>query len=88
VRIVGTRGVVEGFGAEKRATLITQDKPLQELKLAADGDMISDFLHSLSNGAPPPMSTYDAFRTTEIALAAQLAADTGHAVSLSEKRLE
>jgi predicted dehydrogenase len=86
VRIVGTRGVVEGFGAEKRATLITQDKPLQELKLPAEGDMISDFLRSLSSGTPP-MSSYDAFRTTEIALAAQLAADTGRVVSLGEKRL-
>jgi predicted dehydrogenase len=87
VRVVGTRGVVEGYVAEKRATMISEDKAFHQLAPVTQ-DMVTVFLRSLSKKVPPPMSTYDAFRITEIALSAQLAADTGRTISLRDSRFK
>ena len=83
VRVAGPLGVVEARVADGSATLLTA-RAATSLPLESSGDLFTDFLHSIKSKTPPPISIYDGFRTTEIALRAQEAADSAaSAVPLS-----
>jgi predicted dehydrogenase len=83
VRIAGTAGVVEARLAEKLATVTTADHLPAALSHAPEGDLFADWLRSIQGKTTPPMSVYDAFRVTEIALRAQEAADLRQAAGLT-----
>jgi predicted dehydrogenase len=84
VRIAGTRGVIETALVERKATLITDEKPPQTLRLSPQTDIFTQFVCSLRGEAPPPMSLHEACRITEIAIKAQQAADTRAVVPLGD----
>jgi predicted dehydrogenase len=84
LRIAGTRGVIETALVEKKVTLCTADKAPHTLTLKPQTDIFTQFARALKGDAPPPLTTHDACRITEIALKAQQTADTGRPVSLGE----
>lgn len=84
VRIAGTKGVIETSLVERKVTLTTADRGPRALPLPTLPDIFSVFVRALRGEGSPPLSRYDAFRITEIALKAQQAADSGRAVSLRE----
>lgn len=84
VRIAGTKGVVEAALEENRTSLITADGGPRALTLSPQPDIFTAFARSLKKDEPPVMSLEDAFRITEIALKAGIAAQTGKRVSLVE----
>lgn len=84
VRIAGSRGVIETALVERKVTLTTGDHPPRTLPLEPEPDLFTQFARSLRGEAPVPLTLHEACRITEIALRAQQAADTGHAVSLRD----
>ena len=82
LRIAGTRGVIEAALVDRRVMLTTSDRPARSLPLDPQLDLFTQFLRSLRDNTPPPISLHEACRITEIALKAQQAADTGQVVSL------
>jgi predicted dehydrogenase len=84
LRIAGTKGVVETNVVERRVTLCTSDKRTRTIPSARSADLFTQFARSLRGEAPPPLTLQEACRITEVALKAQQAADTGHAVSLRD----
>ena len=85
IRIAGTKGVLETALIEEKVTLITSDKAPRSLPRPAPPDIFTAFVRSLSGKTPPPISRYETFRITEIALKAQQAADTHKPVSLMKQ---
>ena len=84
LRIAGTRGVIETALVDRRVTLTTADRPPRSLPLDPQPDLFTQFLRSLRDKTPPPLTLHEACRITEIALKAQQAAETGKVVSLRE----
>ena len=84
LRIAGTRGVIETALVDRRVTLITADRPPRSLPMDPQPDLFTQFVRSLRDKTPPPMTLHEACRITEIALKAQQAAETGQLVSLQE----
>ena len=77
LRIAGSEGVLEVFGAEERVTLITQSGGPRELELPEKVDFFADFLAELAGEGTHLISQEDAFRLTEVCLKARDAAETG-----------
>jgi predicted dehydrogenase len=84
LRIAGTRGVIETALVERKVTLTTADRPPRSLPMDPRPDVFTQFLRSLQDKTPPPLSLHEACRITEIALKAQQAADSGQVVSLRD----
>ena len=82
LRIAGSEGVLEVFGAEDRVHLITGLDGPRELELPEPVDFFADFLDELSGKGEHLISQADAFRLTEICLKAREAAETGQWVPL------
>jgi predicted dehydrogenase len=82
LRIAGSEGIVEVFGAENRVQLITAAGGLRELELPGAVDFFADFLAELSGQGEHLISQEDAFRLTEICLKAREAAETGQWIRL------
>lgn len=82
LRIAGSEGVLEVFGAEDRVHLITGVDGPRELELPGPVDFFADFLDELGGKGEHLISQEDAFRLTEICLKAREAAETGQWVSL------
>ncbi len=81
VRVAGELGVVEARVADGTATLITA-KASAPLPLEAPGDLFVDFIRAIQAKSALPISLYDGFRTTEIALRAQESADNSRTLPL------
>jgi len=80
IRIVGTEGIVEVMAG--RTTLIDKDGE-RELPLEETEDNIFlNFVNHLAHGTEHVIGPLEAFRSTEVALKARDAADTGRPVSL------
>ncbi len=80
IRIVGAEGIVEVMAG--RTTLIDKDGE-RELPLEETEDNIFlNFVNHLAHGTEHVIGPNDAFRSTEVALKARDAADTGQTVSL------
>lgn len=84
VRIAGTKGVVEAALAKNEASLVTANEAPHPLPLTPQPDIFTAFIRSLRKEAPPIMSLADAFRITEIAIKAGMAAQSGRRESLAE----
>lgn len=82
LRIAGSEGVLEVWGAENRVHLITAVDGPQELELPEPVDFFADFLDELSGKGEHLISQEDAFRLTEICLKARDAAETGRWIPL------
>ena len=77
LRIAGSEGVLEVFGAEGRVSLITASGGAGELELPEQVDFFADFMAELSGKGEHLISQEDAFRLTEVCLKARDAAETG-----------
>ncbi len=77
LRIAGSEGVLEVWGAEDRVHLITAANGVRELELPDEVDFFADFLAELSGKGEHIIRQDDAFRLTEICLKARDAAETG-----------
>jgi predicted dehydrogenase len=86
LRIAGSRGVIETALVERKVTLSTADRPPRTLPLKPQTDLFTQFARSLRGEAPPPLTLHEGCRTTEIAIKAQQAAETGQVVSLRDSR--
>ena len=84
VRIAGTKGVVEASLAKEEVTLITAESAPRALAPEPQPDVFTAFVRSLRKQGPPVMTLADAFRITEIAIKAGMAAQSGKPVSLAE----
>ncbi|MEW4569369.1 Gfo/Idh/MocA family oxidoreductase [Tautonia sp. JC769] len=84
VRIAGTLGVVELALADRKVTLTTAQEPPRTLSPDPQLDLFTRFARSLQGEGPPPLTLHEACRITEIALKAQLAADTQQAIPLTD----
>jgi predicted dehydrogenase len=84
LRIVGTDGLIEASLVEHLVTLTTYRREPEILSLSAQTDLFTSFLRANLGESSLPISLEAAFRTTEIAIKAQQAADTGSTVSLRE----
>jgi hypothetical protein len=73
---------VEAILAQARGTLIRADAPPRTLDPAPQPDIFTAFVRALRGEGSLPLSRYDAFRITEIALRAQEAVDTGRIIAL------
>ena len=82
LRIAGSEGVLEVWGAEKRVHVITASDGSRELELPEQVDFFADFLAELSGEGKHLISQDDAFRLTEICLKARQAAETGEWIDL------
>lgn len=82
LRIAGSEGVLEVWGAENRVQLITAADGSRELELAEPVDFFADFLNELAGEGEHLISQEDAFRLTEICLKAREAAETGEWIEL------
>ena len=82
LRIAGSEGVLEVWGAEERVHVITAADGSRELELPEAIDFFADFLGELSGGGEHLVSQQDAFRLTEICLKAREAAETGKWIEL------
>lgn len=75
MRLAGTKGVVEYQGATG-VTVISSDREPRVVKdLPPGGSVFLDFLNSVYNGAEQTLSVEDVYRTNEIVVAAQEAAE-------------
>ncbi len=84
VRVAGTKGVLETALIEKKATLIAAGEPPRALALTSQSNIFTQFALSLLGQGPPPLTLHEACRITEIAIKAQMAADTRSVVSLGD----
>lgn len=84
IRIAGSHGVIETALVDRRVALTTADRRPRTLGLKPELELFMQFVRSLRGEGPPPLTLHEACRITEVALRAQEAADTGHAVSLRE----
>jgi predicted dehydrogenase len=80
IRVVGTAGIVEVMGG--KTTLIDAEGD-RELPLEpTDDNIFLNFVRHLAHGEEHVLGPNDAFRSTEVALKARDAADTGQTVDL------
>ena len=77
LRIAGSEGVLEVFGAEGRVSLIAASGGPRELELPEEVDFFADFMAELAGKGEHLISQEDAFRLTEVCLKARDAAQTG-----------
>ncbi|MHC4885464.1 MAG: Gfo/Idh/MocA family protein [Planctomycetota bacterium] len=78
LRVAGSTGVVEVlFG---KTTLISEEEGVLELPLKEQPQIFADFLGAIAEDRPFRHSHEDAWRLTELCIAAQEAADTGAAI--------
>jgi predicted dehydrogenase len=84
LRIAGTRGVIETALVDEKVMLITANDPPRSLPLVPQTGLFTQFARSLRGQAPPPLTLNEACRITEIAIKAQMAADTKTVVSLGD----
>ncbi len=82
LRIAGSEGVLEVWGAENRVRVITAADGPRDLELAEPIDFFADFLGELAGEGEHLITQEDAFRLTEICLKARDAADTGAWIEL------
>lgn len=80
LRIAGNRGVIETIGG--RVTLITQEEAPRDLPLPEPVSFFADFLESLHRKREPFIPFADCLRTSEVALRAREAAETGRPVKV------
>jgi predicted dehydrogenase len=81
IRIAGTRGVVEVAVAQGAGTLLTAEG-VRPLTPPPAPQWYASFLLAVQGRGQPIIPRWEAFRATEVALKAQLAADRGRPVSL------
>ncbi|WP_152049610.1 Gfo/Idh/MocA family protein [Tautonia marina] len=84
LRIAGTLGVVDLALADRKVTLTTGQEPPRALSPDPQVDLFTRFARSLRGESPPPLTLHEACRITEIALKAQLAADTHQTITLTD----
>jgi len=82
VRIAGDQGVIEVGGPEADVTLITAEEGPRALPRPAGISLFDSFCRALDGEGDPLVPPEDAYRMTEIALKARLAADERRIVSL------
>ncbi len=83
VRIAGTEGVLEMAPALDLHLLLRGKRAPETLPAPEPEDWFVSFVRSLRGEGPSIISRAEAFRATEIALKAQIAADTGKPQSLA-----
>ncbi|WP_169977358.1 Gfo/Idh/MocA family protein [Tautonia rosea] len=84
VRIAGTLGVVDLVLADRKLSMTTAQEPPRTLSPDPQIDLFTRFAHSLRGEEPPPLTLHEACRITEIALKAQLAAETHQTLPLTD----
>ena len=84
LRIAGTDGVIEMTYLTRRVTLIHREEPPRDLEIEPAVDLFTQFARQVRGEGPAVMSREEPFRTTEIALLAQEAIDTGRVVALRD----
>ena len=84
LRIAGTRGVIETAIIERKVTLIVDNNAPRTVPLTPQTDIFTQFARSLRGEGPPPLRLHEACRITEIAIKAQVAADSKALVSLGD----
>lgn len=77
LRIAGSLGVIEVKDLEGRVELITSKTPEHDLPLGSQGNLFSDFLDAIAGKKEHVIRPEEAYRVTEILLAANDAADSG-----------
>jgi predicted dehydrogenase len=84
--VTGTRGYCELRSANPVSlTLVTDDRPPSPIPLPAAGPTASqDFLTAIAEGRAPSITAEDILRSSALALAARLAAESGVEVSLRD----
>ncbi len=75
LRIAGTKGVLEVIGRENRLYIIDEQGEHENEPLLTPPDFIADFLNELEGKGPALISMADAYKITEIAIKATMAAD-------------
>ncbi len=77
LRVAGSHGVAEVRGSQGFGEIITPDGGVEAIEPLADGNLFSDFLDAVDGKGEHVISAGEAFRVTEILIAALAAADTG-----------
>lgn len=81
LRLAGTKGVLE-WKADTGLTLMMSAEKPRRLELPKDGSVFLDYLRATYLGAAPTLTAEDAYRVTEITIAAQESADLGRPVKV------
>jgi predicted dehydrogenase len=80
LRIAGSKGVLEVIGRENRLSITDEAGEQENEPLLTPPDFLADFINELEGKGPAIISLEDAFKITEIAIKATLAADTQRGV--------
>lgn len=81
LRIAGTEGIVEVVEEGTAVRLVTPDT-VEDVPLAEGRDLFAEFISTIEGEGEGLISMDESFRTTEVALKARHAADTGQIVDL------
>lgn len=82
LRIAGSKGVLEVIGRENRLYIIDEAGEHENEPLLTPPDFMADFINELEGKGKAFISAEDAYKTTEIAIKATLAADNQRVVQI------
>lgn len=77
LRVAGSEGVVEAFGAEGRVTLLTNDEEPQELAPQTAPDLFVEFVEAANSGGEAPIAAGECLAVTEWTLRLRECAKSG-----------